>query len=110
MNSRCRSTVSDVDDQVARVERDARGDRMRFRQPPPRREREHQAADHHDREHRAPAEGHVRPAADDGRDGGREAEDHGGHAHEALRARAFVQIADHGAADHHADAGGHALQ
>ena len=47
---------------------------------------------------------------DDGCDGGRDAEDHRRHAHEALGTRPVVQIADHRAAEHHADAGGHALQ
>lgn len=49
-------------------------------------------------------------AADDRRDGGGNGEDHGDVRHQALSRRAAEQIANDGAADNHAGAGGEALQ
>ena len=70
---------------------------------------ESHADEHHEAEHAAPAEGHMDPTANDGRDRGRDAKYHGDGAHQTLRFRPFMQIAHDGAPDCHSHARTHPL-
>ncbi|MNS88535.1 hypothetical protein D3C72_1225140 [compost metagenome] len=84
---------------------------MGFRQEARGGRQQHQREYHQEPEDQRPAgTAEQDPAADDRRDGRGDTEQHRHLAHQPLRVVAVVQIADHRAADDHADTGRQALQ
>ncbi|KAG1455838.1 hypothetical protein G6F57_015223 [Rhizopus arrhizus] len=97
--------------QHPRRQRHPRLDRMRFRQEACGGRQQHQCEHHQEPEDQRPTRTTEQdPAADDRRDRRGDAEQHRHLAHQPLRVMAVVKVADHRAADDHADTRRQALQ
>src|SRR5690606_17668114 len=101
--------VGVVAGKAARRQRAARFLGQALGQPAPGGQQQGQGEQHQEPEDGRPARPAEDPAADDGGDGRGDAEDHRDLGEQALGVVAVVQVADHGAPHHHADAGRQAL-